>query len=115
MHILLTAMPESPGTFWEQFTGHFQAALENSGRIPGGCPVGTDQGGGDFSGGTVRTGGGVPDDPPCDEFRPVPPHRVRRKTHRYRHDPHPFLFPVPDLFRGAGDGTGGAGGRGSGQ
>ena len=31
MHILLTAMPESPGTFWEQFTGHFQAALENSG------------------------------------------------------------------------------------
>ena len=31
MHILLTAMPESPGTFWEQFTGHFQTALENSG------------------------------------------------------------------------------------
>ena len=27
MHILLTAMPESPGTFWEQFTGHFQAFL----------------------------------------------------------------------------------------
>ncbi len=22
MHILLTAMPESPGTFWEQFTGY---------------------------------------------------------------------------------------------
>lgn len=31
MHILLTAMSESPGTFWEQFTGHFQTALENSG------------------------------------------------------------------------------------
>lgn len=31
MHILLTAMPESPDTFWEQFTGHFQTALENSG------------------------------------------------------------------------------------
>ncbi len=22
---------------------------------------------------------------------PVPPHRVGRKTHRYRHDPHPLL------------------------
>ena len=31
MHMLLTAVPDSPRTFWEQLTGHFQSAMSNSG------------------------------------------------------------------------------------
>lgn len=31
MYMLLTAVPDSPGTFWEQLTGHFQTAMANSG------------------------------------------------------------------------------------
>ena len=110
MHILLTAMPESPDTFWEQFTGHFQTALENSGVFLADALWALIKVAAIFL--AARFALAVVSRMTRHVMNSARYHRTESGGKR---TDTVMTLPVSDLFRGTGDGTGGTGGRGSGQ